>query len=56
MQAPKEIKEWVNRMRSAYGKKNGCIDGWFFDAPDMERKIANSKRNYRRAHIKRATN
>lgn len=48
MKAPREYKNWVNWMRKFYGKKNGCIPGFCFDAPDMERKLEKSKKNYKR--------
>lgn len=52
MHAPKEIRKWINWMRSRYGKKNGVIKGWFFDNPYMEVKWENSKRNYCRSKEK----
>ena len=53
MHAPKEIRKWINWMRSRYGKKNGVIKGWFFDNPYMEVKWENSKRNYCRSKEKK---
>lgn len=49
MKAPKEIREWVNGVRSWAGKGNGVIPH-LWDEPEMERKLATSKRNYRRNH------
>lgn len=48
MQAPKEIRRWINWMRKHYGKKNGVIPGYFFDHPKMEVKWGNSKKGYNR--------
>ena len=47
MKASKEIRSWVNRQRSRLGKKNGVVS-WLWDAPDMEIKDSNSKKNYNR--------
>lgn len=47
MQASNEVKRWVAKHRSRLGKKNGVVS-WLWDAPDMEVKDANSKKNYDR--------
>ena len=55
MQACNEVRRHYNWLRSNYnkGKKNGCIDGWALDCPNIERKDFNSKRNYERHKEKR---
>jgi hypothetical protein len=53
MKGPKEIKNWLNKLRKHYGKKNGVINGWFLDSPRMENKADNSKKNYIRCKIKK---
>jgi hypothetical protein len=40
MNAPKEIRNWFNRMRRKYGGKNGVVS--FLDNPEMERKWSKS--------------
>ena len=45
MKGPKEYKNWLNRLRRKYGKKNGGIPTCLFDAPEMERKVDNDKKN-----------
>lgn len=47
MKAPKEIREWINRSRSRRGRKNGVVSH-LWDAPEMERKLEVSKKNYKR--------
>lgn len=42
MRAAKEIRKWVNRMRSKLGRGNGVVPGYAFDNPEMERKSATS--------------
>jgi hypothetical protein len=55
MHAPKEIRNWVNRMRKKFGKKNGVINGFFFDCPYMELKWNRSKKAYNRQREKNIT-
>lgn len=43
MKAAREIKRWIAKVRSRRGKKNGVVR-WLWDAPEMERKDANSKK------------
>jgi len=47
MKYPKEIKKYISNARSNRGKKNGVVK-CLFDYPDIERKIDNSKNNYKR--------
>jgi len=55
MKASKEIRAWVNQRRKDSGKRNGVVT-WLWDAPDMERKDANSKKNYDRNRLNRPFN
>lgn len=44
MKAPREYRNWVNRLRSKRGKANGVIRGCWLDNPWMEKKWFTSKR------------
>lgn len=48
MKAPREYRNWLNRMRRKHGKTNGVISGGLLDNPWMESKLATSKRLVRR--------
>lgn len=49
MRGPKEIRRWINRLRSRFGRKNGVVSGALFDSPEHERKLAKSFKQRRRA-------
>lgn len=40
MNAPKEIRNWMNRMRCRFGSKNGVVG--YLDNPEIERKWSKS--------------
>jgi len=44
MKAPKEIRQWINRIRRKHGHKNGVVDRASFDNTDMEKKRNENKR------------
>lgn len=48
MQANREYRNWINRMRKRYGKKNGVLSSSHLDDPEMEKKWIKSKKNYKR--------
>lgn len=43
MKAPKEIRNWINKRRSADGKKNGVVR-WLFESPRIERMFGADKK------------
>ena len=44
MRASKEIRSWINRLRSKHARKNGVIPVAHFDNPKMEAKENSNKR------------
>lgn len=50
----KEFKIWFNNLRRRDGKKNGVIKTFLLDNPNMERKLANSKKL--KKHIDKSKN
>lgn len=55
MRCPREIRRWIDRMRRAIGRRNGVVPGWAFDNPEMERKLAKSRKQRSRAAIRKGT-
>lgn len=51
MKGSVEIKKAANYLRKLYGKKNGNVPGWAWDIPELDRKDANSKKNYSRKNF-----
>lgn len=51
MKAPREYRNWLNRLRRKHGKANGVVRGCLLDNPWMESKLATSKRLVRRGSL-----
>lgn len=48
MHCSKEFRDWTNKMRKKYAKKNGVIPLMYFDDYIMEKEWNSSKKNYKR--------
>lgn len=48
MKAPKEYKNWINKLKKVYAKPNGVLCPFILDYPKMEDKLSTSKKNYMR--------
>jgi hypothetical protein len=48
MKGSKSLRQFINRMRRKYGKKNGNLPRHFFDHPSFEVEDETNKNNYKR--------
>ena len=55
MKASKEIKNWINRLRKKYAKKNVVIPSMYFDCLWYDIEFNKSKKNYKRHQNKKKT-
>lgn len=51
MKAPKEYKNWINNLKHRSCKSNGILSLFCLDYPEMDIKLANSKKNYKRSKL-----
>jgi hypothetical protein len=48
MKASKSLRNWINKQRSKFGKKNGNLPKHWFDHPSFEVSDDKNKNNYKR--------
>ena len=48
MHGPREYKNWIKKIVKKFSKKSGKVSSGCLDNSEMERKLINSKKNYKR--------